>query len=305
MDPIETLHHKNLNLLPTLLAIAEDLNLSRTAKRLRLTQPALSHSLQKLRTEFNDPLFVRSSNGLAATSRCLELIKYTRNVLENASGLYNLATPEISKIERTITIASTTYFEQRIISALLKRAAKDVPRVRFDFRPLSGEFPKRELESGEYDIAVAAYFRNLPDGMRQRIIATDDFVCVTRKKHPYINAKKRIESYLTFQHLAIAVPPGSEQPIDLALRSKRLKRDVTLSISNFLTPPNALLASDLILTCPTTLAESYVKHHPLTVSECPMQLERLQVQAIWHERFHHDPLHNWLRESLISAVNFE
>ena len=298
---MESLHQKNLNLLPTLIAIADDLNLSRTAERLRVTQPALSHALQKLRIEFGDPLFVRSSTGLIATSRCVELIKRTRNVLENASGLYRILTPDIAKIERTLTIASTTYFEQRAITQLLRRAAKEAPLIKFDFRPLSGELPKKELESGEYDIAIAAYFRQLPDGMRQRIIATDDFSCVTRKKHPYLSSKRKLESYLSFQHLAIAVPPGSEQPVDLALRQKEKRRDIGLSISNFLTPPLALLCSDLILTCPTALAELYASQHALAIAPCPIELAPLQVQAIWHERFHHDALHHWLRETLHST----
>src|SRR4029077_2877976 len=57
----------DLNLLPVFEAVYEERSLSRGAARLAMTQPAVSHALTRLRSVFEDPLFIRQSRGVAPT----------------------------------------------------------------------------------------------------------------------------------------------------------------------------------------------------------------------------------------------
>ena len=292
---------KNLNLLPTLVAIADELNLSRAAEKLRLTQPALSHALNKLRSEFDDPLLVRSSHGFVLTDMGAAVVERARVALQKIEEVYTPQKKDIASIQRTFVIASTTYFEQRIIRKLLRVAEKQAPHVSFDFRPLVAQTPRTELESGEYDIAVAAYFKDLPDGLRTKIVASDTHVCVARRNHPYGTSRNRLKAYLASPHLVIAVPPGVPQNIDVALAQRKLSRRWAVATSNFMTPPLALENSNLILTCPSALAETYCSKNDLEIYPTPLPVPDIEVRMIWHERSHNDFSCQWLRGVLTSS----
>ncbi|EED25787.1 transcriptional regulator, LysR family [Vibrio sp. 16] len=70
---LEKLVRLDLNLLICLKVLIEELNVTRAAHRLCLSQSAVSKSLAKLRTQFDDPLFVRNAHGLTPTPKALFL----------------------------------------------------------------------------------------------------------------------------------------------------------------------------------------------------------------------------------------
>ncbi len=296
---MENIRNKDLNLLGIFIVIAEELNLSRASSRLNLSQPALSHALVKLRDQFADPLFIRSQRGLIATPRVAELLPQIRSILAMAGQLYgpgeslDLATPD-----RKTVIASTDYFEVRAMADFIKLAQAKAPKLRIETRSLSGEFPKRELESGEYDLAIAAYFDAVPGSFKSKTIFTDRFVCICSKKNSYLKSPQTTDDYLARKHLQIEVPPGVFAPADQYLEKKKKRRDISLRIGNFLTPPAILASSDLLLTCPFSLAESYRKIAPLIITELPFKLPTIDTKMVWHEKNQHDPFHQWLRENI-------
>ena len=169
---------------------------------------------------------------------------------------------------------------------------------------MSGEFPKRELETGEFDLAIAAYFDSAPEeGFRIRTVFSDRFVCVCSERNAYLKTKQTTGNYLELRHLQIEVPPGVFAPVDRYLEGKQKRRNISLRIGNFLTPPAILAKSDLVLTCPLSLAESYKEMYPLAVNELPFWLPSIEAKMIWHEKNQRDPFHAWLRERMAQADN--
>lgn len=296
------LQNYNLNLLPVLVAIAEERSLSLAAKRLKLTQPAISHALQKLREDFGDPLFVRAAHGMTPTARADELVAEVRRVLTPLATCYTDISFDLRTVDRRITLAATTYFELRILKNILRILRNEAPLVRLDCLQLSGGFPKVELENGEIDVAVAAYFREVPAGMRLKALAEDPHVCLVSEGHSYIKAKNRLESYLDAEHLVIAVPPGVEQSVDVSLRGLKRERKIGARINNFMTPPLVLAGSDFILTCPRSLAEHYKKLHKLVVAPTPLPVASIEVKMVWHDRTQSDPLQKWFRVQIERAI---
>jgi DNA-binding transcriptional LysR family regulator len=290
---------KDLNLLAILLTVGEELNLTRASERLGLSQPALSHALARLREQFGDPLFVRAQRGLIATPRLEALLPQVRDGLELVSGLYGGGEElNLSRLERKVVIASTTYFEARAIPVLMKMARGVSPGLRFETRSLVGGFPKAELESGEFDVAIAAYFADLPAGFRQRTIFTDRFVCVCAKDNPYLATSKTLAHYLKARHLQIEVPPGVFAPVDQYLQSRRKHRSIAVQIGNFLTPALILVGTDYLLTCPYSLAAHYSEAYPLAITELPFKLPAIDTLMVWHEKNQNDAFHAWLRTSI-------
>src|SRR5579859_2613039 len=66
-SPMTSIDHIDLNLLRVFQAIVEERSLTRAGERLALSQPAVSYSLGRLRTLFDDPLFVRTRSGMQPT----------------------------------------------------------------------------------------------------------------------------------------------------------------------------------------------------------------------------------------------
>ena len=293
------IRNKDLNLLAVFVGISEELNLSRTSGRLGLSQPALSHALSRLREQFADPLFVRGQRGLVATPRVGVLLPQVRALLASAENLYGPGEIlDLANLDRKVIIASTAYFEARVMAGFIKHAQTNAPGLRIETRSLSGEFPKRELESGEFDLAVAAYFDSAPNGFRIRTIFSDRFVCVCSKRNAYLKTKQTTGDYLERRHLQIEVPPAVFAHVDQYLEGKKKRRNISLRIGNFLTPPAILAKSDLVLTCPLSLAESYKEMYPLTITELPFWLPSIDTKMIWHEKNQRDPFHIWLRERM-------
>jgi len=293
------IREKDLNLLPVFVAISEELNLSRASSRLGLSQPALSHALSRLRDQFGDPLFVRGQRGLIATAAVSELLPQVRAILAMSETLYGSGKNlDLANLKRKVVIASTTYFEARIVTNFIQYVQKEAPGLRVETRSLTGGFPKRELESGEFDVAIAAYFEDLPNGFRIKTIFRDRFVCVAGKKSAYLKTKQTMADYLACRHLQIEVPPGVVAHVDRYLTEKGRRRDIALRIGNFLTPPSILSESNFLLTCPRSLAGSYQPMHRLVVTELPFTLPEIETMMVWHEKDQHDPFHIWLRNCL-------
>jgi DNA-binding transcriptional LysR family regulator len=293
------IRNKDLNLLAVFVGIAEELNLSRASGRLGLSQPALSHALARLRDQFEDPLFVRSQRGFVATPRVGTLLPKVRALLAMADNLYGPnEVLDLPNLDRKVVIASTAYFEARVIANFIKHAQAKAPSLQLETRSLSGEFPKRELESGEFDLAIAAYFDVAPNGYRIRTVFSDRFVCVCSESNAYLKTKQTTGDYLERRHLQIEVPPGVFAPVDQYLQGKKKRRHISLRIGNFLTPPAILAKSDFVLTCPLSLAERYKEMYPLMVAELPFWLPSIETKMIWHEKNQRDPFHAWLRESM-------
>lgn len=292
---------KDLNLLAVFVGISEELNLSRASTRLGLSQPALSHALARLREQFGDPLFVRGQRGLVATSRVSLLLPRVRALLAMAEDLYGPGeTLDLANLNRKVVIASTAYFEARAVASFIKHAQTEAPGLQIETQSLSGGFPKRELELGEFDLAIAAYLDEVPTGFRIKTVYSDRFVCVCAKKNAYLKTKQAIADYLACRHLQIEVPPGVFAPVDRYLQGKKKRRDISLRIGNFLTPPSILAHNDYLLTCPQSLAESYQEMYPLIITELPFWLVGIDTKMAWHEKNQRDPFHAWLRDCMDS-----
>ena len=293
---------KNLNLLPIFCAVWEEGNLSKAAKRLGVSQPALSHSLAKLRDLFGDPLFARVPHGLAATRRADEIYPDVKRLLSDCERVLTQGTQDIASVTRTFVFGATTYFEMRVIGSLMKSIAEHAPGISLSTISLQGNFPKDEMDRGEVDLAVGAYFIDLPQGYRQQLMDKDPHVCLLRRGHPFLKGKRRLSEYLEYKHVVIAVPPTGHQSIDTYLRGKGKQRNIVARLNNFVTAPQVVSTTDYILTCPSTLARQYAEWFNLEICSVPVPVEPVQARMVWHERHHRDPTHKWIRDQIASIV---
>lgn len=287
----------DLNLLVVFGALCAEKNTTRAAKKLGLSQPAVSHALSRLREQLKDPLFVRASRGLVPTQRALELEKPLLELLSQLDQV--LVGPTIfrpEKAQNTFRLATTDYFEQIALPHLLEILESEAPGVTVISRPTLGSLPNAELENGEIDLAIAGFYGDLPEGLMKQRLFDDDFVCVSRRDHPRIKKKViSLDEYAGEKHILVSMQGDLKSKSKDMLAKKGKRQEYRAGLASFLSPGWILTQTNYLLTCPRKLAVSYEKYLPVSLHALPIAIPNIHVVQVWHERQHRDPAHAWLR----------
>lgn len=288
----------DLNLLVVFAAMMEHRSVTRAAEALGLSQPAMSAALARLRTLLDDPLFVRSGWQMQPTPRALELDAPVRQVMETIRTAI-LQPPSFAPAtaQRSFTLVMPDIGEVIFLPRILGLLADKAPHI--DLRTLS--MPRNAaasaLESGSAELAIG-YFPDLekPGFFRQKMIE-NSHVCVVRADHPVIGSRMTQAQFLAAAH-AVVKPDGREHVFEQFFVQKGLKRRVVVELSHFMSLLPIVESSDLVATVPRDLAQFFVAHGRVKMVETPIRPPVIDVHLIWHQRFHKDPAHAWLRSSI-------
>jgi len=287
-----------LKALEVLEALVAERNVTRAAKRVGLSQPAVSNTLARLRASLGDPLLVRTTQGMIPTSRAESLVGPIRSVMDTLRGVLAPAPaflPSTSKAR--FTLAATDYAAWMCLPRLCARLADEAPQVRVEVVNLAEKVPLKGLERGEIDLALG-FFPDAPESLYQRELFQEDFVAVVPKSSPHGKAKLNLKRFTQLRHLIVSPWGGTTGTLDAALSAEGVTRTVYISLNHFLVAPAIVAASDYVVTLPRRLAHSFAEFYPLKVMELPLKLPSLSFRQLWHERTHHEPSHEWLRSSL-------
>lgn len=160
-----------------------------------------------------------------------------------------------------------------------------------------GSLPKTELENGDYDLAIAGFYSDLPEGFLKQKLFDDDFVCVSGQGHPRVKKKTlSLEDYAEERHILISMQGDMKAKSQDLLAKKGKRQQFRAGLSSFLSPGWILTTTNCLLTCPRKLATSYEKHLPIAIHELPIEIPQIQIIQVWHERHHRDAAHAWLRQ---------
>lgn len=292
--------NKDLNLLLVFHVVYQERNASLAASRMALSQPALSHKLNKLRHEFGDPLFVRAPRGLTPTPRAHELAPLVQRLVEDLQAFYDLCEGRdfLARAER-IHLYTTDYIEQTLLPHLLPRLRAQAPELLLITHNTRGLLPREELEKGTCDLAIAGFFANLPDTFKQQRLLSEDFVVLAARDNPRLTGGLDLDAFLACEHLLTTLTGDLNGLVDRALEARGLKRRIAAGLSSFIAPTRLIRGSPLLLTCLRSVAEEAVaRDAELRLHALPLELPRVEVMQIWHERTDADRLRRWLRQQI-------
>jgi len=297
----------DLNLLPIAFALYDELSVSRAAQKLGMSQPAVSRALHKLRTIFNDALFIRAPTGVTPTPRAHALVRATRPLVERLRE--DLLTEERfnpALSTRTVSIALSDVGEMVFLPKLLERLRARAPQC--TIRSVS--MPPGQLvngfEQGEIDLAVG-YFPDLTkhNFLQQRLF-THHFACLMRAGHPRRAKRLSLEDFLAMEHAVVHAEGRSQEIFERFLERKRIRRKVVLLTPHFLSIPIIIAGSDLVATVPHALAIYFTRmSRDLAFAMPPFDVAGFDVKQHWHRKFHNDPRTRWLREQVANLFNDE
>lgn len=296
--------NKDLNLLLLFKVLFEELNVTAAAERMALSQPALSHKLNKLRHEFADPLFVRSARGLTATPKAISLAPAVLALVSSLETFYqDSQSLDFLQQQSRFYLYTTDYIESLLLPKLLSRLMALAPGVQLITRNTMGLLPRQELERGECDLAIAGFYTDLPQTLYQQQLYQEDFVVLLRKQHPQSAAPLSLQAYCQAQHIVTTLTGDLDGIVDKELAKQGLKRHICAGISSFMAPPALVLHNDVLLTCLRSVAESALAQQPqLQIQPCPLPLKTVQISQIWHSRCQDDLLHQWLRKQIVEIT---
>ena len=295
------------NLLVALEILLEERSVTRAARRLGVTQSAMSQALGRLRDTFDDPLLTRIGNSMEPTPRAQALAVPLKTALSDLEAVLSVG-PEFepAQASRQFAIATTDYGALLLIRPLMVHLQRTAPGV--SVRVLQpGDDLLRLLDEGEADLLLSVVPR-LPQRMRREPLFQESYRCLVHRTHPLVkispNDRERwLDVYCESAHVLVGHSGRGPGTVDRLLEQEGRSRQIALRVPYFLAAAPVVQATRLVLTIPSRSAQLFAQEIPqLKVIEIPIELPSFTVAAMWHARYEHDPGLKWLRQVLRDVV---
>ena len=292
----------DLNLLKLFDALSKERSVTRAGHKLGLSQPAASRALARLRRVLNDQVVVRTSQGLELTLRAAALSDSVARLLEDARSIVAPPVFEPSTVTGQFTIATTDHMTLLLMPTLLSKFGRLAPGLNLDISAPSGTNVDL-VAQGDVDLAIGVY-DDLPARFHHRSLYDEDLVCVVRRNHPVLEEQWSLERFVSLSHISVIITGYGTNSVDEALARQGLSRRIAVRLPHFLAAPMLVAESDMILSLPRRLAQRVAISTAVEMLEIPLDIEKFSPSMIWHERWHNDSAHKWLRQ-LIFEVGSE
>ncbi|MCH9692559.1 MAG: LysR family transcriptional regulator [Gammaproteobacteria bacterium] len=305
------LEKADLNLLVYLDVLLRERNVTHAANQLGLSQPAMSSGLKRLRALFNDPLLVRTREGMLPTERGLQLQPMVREVLASIDQVIQPKQDfEPSVTHRTFRIMASDYTESTLIPPLLKLLRQQAPGITLDIMTPS-DVNFADVEQGKVDMVINR-FDSLPQSFHQTTLWKDTFSCVMRTDNPVLRSYD-LQTYLCAQHIwvsktgmgvGVGVDPEDVQRlgwVDEAIGRLGQKRNISVFTRHYQVAMLLVEQSDLIATVPTRMAQLAQANPQLVRRAPPLLIPPLELKMAWSPLLQQNAAHQWMRR-LIQAV---
>lgn len=292
----------DLNLLPVLLVMMEERNVTRAAERLGITQPALSNALNRLRETLNDPLFIRERYGMRPTPKAEQLAQVVSGALFAIDNVI-LGQQDFDplKATRLFTLAPNSYVEFIMMPAIVARLRSCAPDIRLRLTPFGNDVTETGVISGNTDMVLGRIV-DPPDNLVVQHLMNEGLACVVRADHPLVGDTLSADVYEQLRHVNVLPPGRMRAGLYQALEQRGLRRQVAVSVTHFLAVPEMIAVTDYCATLPRLICQHLSRDERLRIVPAPVDLGTFPVEMGWHARYRDDPAHRWLRSLMVETA---
>jgi DNA-binding transcriptional LysR family regulator len=291
----------DLNLLVTLEALLAEGNVTRAARRLGLSQPAVSTQLARLRDLLGDPLLVPARRGMVPTSRALELRQPLLDALDGLRDIVAVGQDfDPATAAMTVAIAGSDHTQYAWLMPFATALRAKAPGLRLALRPSHPETLARQLEQGEVDLAIYPSPYASP-ALLTRKFRDERYVLIARQGHPVAQDGIGLERFLELEH--VIVEPSAAQfrgPTDALLAQMGRVRRIVMSVSSFLVAAEVVAQTDLVSIIPEGITRD--RKDRLRVITPPLAIPDIELLLLWHQRTHSQAAYRWIRDTLVAAT---
>ncbi len=304
----------DLNLLRVFDEVMAERSLTRAARNLSITQPAVSNALRRLRELIGDDLVRRAGAGVEPTPRALMMwpsVRAALRQLQETLAPHDFS-PGFASGSFLLGMADATAAE--LLPGLVPRLDEEAPALSIRILPLVTRDPRAQLEDETIDIAVG-FFPAVLAGMvagvqagaplpfESRQLYSSDYVCVMRQGHPLAEQVLTLDAFCRARHLLVSFSGRPWGFVDEALSALGRERRIVLTVNQFFTAGRVVATSDLLTVLPRHSVSIAGRTDELLMRELPLTLSPVRVDAVWHRRANANAAHTWLRNSLARSAN--
>jgi DNA-binding transcriptional LysR family regulator len=284
----------DLNLLIVFDAVMQERSVSRAGGRIGLSQPAVSHALNRLRYMLKDELFVRTPEGMVPTPRAEQLAGPLRRALSDMQLALEPETFVPQDANREFVIAVNNYAAVILVPALLLAVMATAPGVRLDVRPSGPRDMHAPLDRGELDLAIGT-FDDSGERFATASLLEDSFLIAMRRDHPALAGELTPQAVAALPYLEISSSDADCGFVDDWLGGHGLTRKISYHAPR-LSAAAILSSTDLVAVLSRRLGEHWVRTYGLAMCELPFASPTIPTRMLWHRRFDNQPAHLWLRK---------
>ncbi|WP_151636927.1 LysR family transcriptional regulator [Noviherbaspirillum aerium] len=292
----------DLNLFTVFEAIYTEGSVTRASQKLNLTQPAISHALNRLRQMFGDPLFVRQGHAMVSTPLARSIIDPIRRSLRGLEVTLNgVHAFDPASTQKRFNLALRDVLESTILPPLMLRIREHAQQVDLAASHVERRELETELAAGTLDAAIDVLLPLSSDIMHTRIYQ-DATVVVARKGHPDIDGRLDLDSYLKQDHILASSRrrgPGLE---DFELSRFGVERRVRLRCQHYFAACRVVSQTDMLLTMPGRYAHIANEQFGNQILPFPLEVPAFDVFLYWHANVDADPANIWLREQIMQSA---
>ncbi len=297
----------NLNLLMHLDALLKEKQVSNAAKRVCITQPAMSASLKLLREMFSDPLLVKIGNQFELTQKALKLLPEVDRLMENVDALLEREiefSPDT--LDKMFTLSMPNYL-QTIVMPKLQAQLQDYPNIRFNVVDMSIIDEPSIYEFNKVDLAIGTCTRmNIPEALSAQKLFEQELVCYCSASNPVLHQALTLENYLNAPHVTVSFNTELYNPLQQVLKQKKLNRNDVMYVDGFLATANIVANSDrLISSAPKFFIKMVQNSLNLNYQKVPLNVATTSVYIGYHKKFASNPALLWLRSKIINILEAE
>jgi len=295
----------DLNLLIIFEALLSERHVSRAADKVFLSQSAMSHALNRLREQLNDPILVRTENGLQPTPRALAIAPKVRNALQLLQqSLAPTDDFDAKHSDRTFTIACTDYFEAVVFPDLLNYLLEQAPNITVAIEMISEDTSAARLASGEVDLVVGLDAQQaIPNHLISTPWLSETQVCLVAQNHPHIGQNLTLRQFLKYQHVVFTdVSAGTQNnmldAIDQWLAQKNSKREYMARTVNYMAAARIVEKTQAVMTLPLHMAQLFSDMLKLRMVSGPKGIPPLHMTMVHHPLYSEEPSVQWLAKHI-------
>ena len=292
----------DLNLFIVFEAIYAEGSITRASLKMNLTQPAISHALNRLRQLFDDPLFERQGHVMVPTPLARSIIDPVRQSLRGFEvTLSGVERFDATSSERVFSLALRDVLEASVLPPLMASVAREAPLVGLNTLQVGRRELESELAAGTLDAAIDILLP-LSHDIRHTLLATDQTVVLVRRDHPLVRGGLDLDTYLKLEHIQTSSRrrgPGLE---DFELSRLGLQRRIRLRCQHYFAACRVASQTDLALTMPERLARVVNQQFGNQILPFPLQMPSLDIHLYWHANVDNDPASIWLRGQINDAM---
>ncbi len=306
--------HTDLNLLVVLQVLLEERNVTRSAQRLNVSQPALSKTLQKLRETFDDELFTRTAHGLIPTPKAEALGQALPRALGELDQLLEHEEFEPASYEGVFRLLIPPMFAETLLPPLMEELALDAPGVGLLTGDVTVDFQDR-LKRAEIDFAVSAVSETERD-IHAEPLQIIKPMCYLRKGHPLQGKKMSLKELLAYPHVRLYLPGPSRENIGLVdevLGERGMHRKVVLETTQFAPAIAVLARTDFLLIANARFGNSDNLPREVVGQPLPGELlrlfdghgggNRIRAALLRHTRTSNSMAHQWMRWLIVKHLS--